>query len=87
MKIFKHILTGNFWSFLLTLSGIIDVMIGFLVMFDVIHVEEHATLAYVICFGVGSLYFVGGILIAVFKMRREKATRIQTEAEKQDHKE
>jgi hypothetical protein len=66
------ILFGNFWSFLLTLSGIIDFVIGVLVITDVIHVTEHSLMAAIICFGVGFAYLMGGITIAIVKMRKGK---------------
>ena len=67
------ILFGNFWSFLLVLSGIVDVVIGLLVLFDVIQVVEHSFLAAIFCFVVGAIYFSGGVIIALVKMRKKKS--------------
>ncbi len=77
---------GNFWSFLLILSGIIDLVIGTLVITDTIHVTEHAFIAAVVAFGVGTLYLAGGIAIAVVKMRREKIKNIQPANTKPEEK-
>ena len=86
MKILKYILLGNFWSFLLILSGIIDLIIGTLVITDTIHVTEHAFIAAVVAFGVGILYLAGGIVIAVVKTRKEKMKNTRPENTKPEEK-
>lgn len=86
MKMLKYIFFGNFWSFLLILSGIIDLIIGTLVITDIIHVTEHAFLAAVVAFGVGLLYLAGGLVIAWVKMRKEKTKNSQTMNGKHDEK-
>ena len=71
MKIIKQILIGSFWSFLLTLSGIIDIIIGLLVLTGIIPVDEHSVMVSIICFAVGLLYLSGGIAIAVVKVKKK----------------
>lgn len=72
MKILKEIFFGSFWSFLLSLSGIIDIIIGILVLVDVIPVTEHSFMVSVICFVVGMIYLSGGLIIAVRRIKKEK---------------
>lgn len=86
MKMLKYIFFGNFWSFLLILSGIIDLIIGTLVITDIIHVTEHAFIAAVVAFGVGMLYLTGGIVIAWVKMKKEKTKKSQPVNGKHDEK-
>lgn len=72
MNIIKEILIGSFWSFLLSLSGIIDIIIGILVFLDVIPVTEYSFLVSIICFGVGIIYLSGGLVIAVRRIKKKK---------------
>jgi len=72
LKLLKHILFGNFWSFLLILSGIIDSVIGIFVLTDIISVEDSSFPTYVICFIIGFIYLTAGLIIAIVKMRKEK---------------
>ena len=71
LKLIKYILFGNFWSFLLVLSGIADIIIGFLVLTDIIHVEDSPFPAYIICFIISAIYLVAGIILAIIKMRKK----------------
>jgi uncharacterized membrane protein YczE len=50
----------------------VDIVIGILVFTDIIHVETHSFMAAIICFIIGLIYFMGGITIAVVKMRKKE---------------
>lgn len=72
MEFLKHILFGNFWSFLLILSGIVDIAIGVFVLTGVLPVKNHQFLIFIICLIIGMVYLAGGFTIALVKMRKTK---------------
>jgi len=72
LKLLKYILFGNFWSFLLTLSGIVDIAIGIFVLTNIISVDSHSFLVSIICFIIGIIYLTGGFIIAMVKMKKQK---------------
>jgi len=70
LKILKYVLSGNFWCFLLVLSGVIDMVFG-LVMYvtPLQFIEEPPFPIFAVCLGVGFVYFSAGIAIAIAKTR------------------
>ncbi len=71
-ELIKHILLGNFWSFLLVLSGVVDIAIGLVCLSGAIEVKGSPVTICAICFGMGAVYLALGVLIAVLRMRRQK---------------
>jgi uncharacterized membrane protein HdeD (DUF308 family) len=68
----KHILTNNFWAFLLVLSGIVDIGLGIVFYFSEGMRENCSPLtAFLICFCIGVFYLGIGILIGVRKRRKQ----------------
>ena len=72
MGLIKHILFGNFWSFLLILSGVIDMAIGVLVVTGAIFVRSSTVPVIIVCFGIGLVYLAAGLAIAIVRMKRQK---------------
>jgi hypothetical protein len=72
MGLIKHILLGNFCSFLLILSGIVDIAIGVLILTGAISVKGHTLAVLIICFVIGFIYFAAGLAIAIVTMKRRK---------------
>ena len=71
----KHILFGNFWSFLLILAGIVDIGIGVLSYFSgILAVRDSPLSTFLICLIVGSIYFAAGLAVAVVKYKKRKHT-------------
>jgi hypothetical protein len=66
----KVILFGSFWSFLLVLSGLIDIALGLLFAIGVFSVRESPAPIFVICFIIGSIYLAAGIAIGIAKKRK-----------------
>jgi hypothetical protein len=66
----KVILFGSFWSFLLVLSGIIDIILGLLFAIGVFSVRESPLPISIICFIIGFIYLAAGISIGVAKKRK-----------------
>ena len=60
------------WSFLLVLSGIVDIGIGFFVLAGVISIRGSASTVFIVCLTTGLFYFSLGIALALIKMRRQK---------------
>jgi hypothetical protein len=73
LKLLKHILFGNFWSFLLVLSGVVDIAVGIFVLTGAMRVKGSSFPVFIVCFVTGFIYLSAGLAIAVFKMRKEKA--------------
>jgi|GEM_PF-3206000 len=71
LKLLKHILFGNFWSFLLILSGIVDIVIGLFVLTDLISVRNYSTLLFIICLIIGLVYITAGLVIALVSIRKK----------------
>ncbi len=72
LKILKLILFGSFWSFLLVVSGIVDIGIGCCILSGIISVEGSALTIFLICLGIGLIYLAGGFAIAMVKNRSQK---------------
>jgi hypothetical protein len=70
LKLIKYILFGNFWSFLLILSGIVDTAIGICVLTGIISVRNSPVPILIICFAIGFIYFAAGLAIAVIKRKK-----------------
>jgi hypothetical protein len=71
MKLLKYILFGNFWSFLLVLSSIVDIAIGFMILTGIISVKDHALTAFIICLVIGLIYLAAGLTIAIVKCSKQ----------------
>ncbi len=72
MGLVKHILLHNFWSFLLVISGIIDIALGIVSYFigtPATKTSQFTTLA--ICSIIGFIYISIGIALAVFKIKKQ----------------
>ncbi|OGO01330.1 MAG: hypothetical protein A2Y90_02695 [Chloroflexi bacterium RBG_13_52_12] len=75
----KHILLHSFWSFLLTLSGIVDIAVGVLFLVGVFSVKNGSPMMlFLICLIIGLVYFSGGVSIAI--VQRKKMAGKQTPA-------
>jgi hypothetical protein len=72
LKLIKHILLGNFWSFLLTLSGIVDIAIGIVILTGTLPVKNSPLPIFIICFVTGMVYLGAGLAIAALTMRKKK---------------
>ena len=70
----KYILFGNFWSFLLVLSGLVDIIIGILVLTGVITTRSSGFPVFIVCLATGLLYFSAGLAIAIFGRRKRGGT-------------
>jgi hypothetical protein len=71
-NLIKYILLHNFWSFLLVLSGIIDITVGVVLFFgDWLSPEIASWKIFLICFSVGVFYLAAGVLIAVVQRRKK----------------
>jgi hypothetical protein len=71
MGLIKHILFGNFWSFLFVLSGLVDLGIGGVSYLTGALTAKNSPLpTFVICFIVGGVYLFIGFTIAIVKKRR-----------------
>jgi hypothetical protein len=71
MGLIKHILFGNFWSFLFVLSGLVDLGIGVVSYLTGALATRNSPLpTFVICFIVGGVYLSVGLTIAIVKIRR-----------------
>lgn len=69
----KHILFENFWSFLLVLSGVVDIGIGVILVFtDGKSFSGPPLPVFVICFITGAVYLSLGIVIALVRLRRKR---------------
>ena len=67
----KYILFGNFWSFLLILSGIVDIVLGILFLTGIISVKGGSSfLVFIICLITGLVYFLGGLSIAIIQRKK-----------------
>jgi hypothetical protein len=71
LKLLKHILFGNFWSFLLILSGIVDIGIGILILTGVIQAEDSTFTLFLVCLIIGLVYLAAGLLIAILKSSKQ----------------
>jgi hypothetical protein len=67
----KHILLGNFWSFLLVLSGIVDIAIGLSILTGLIAVKNSPFSISIVCFVIGVIYLAAGLAIALFKIKKQ----------------
>lgn len=69
----RHILFENFWSFLLILSGFVDIGIGLVLVFtDGKSFSGPPLPVYAICFITGAIYLSLGIVIALVRLRRKR---------------
>jgi hypothetical protein len=72
MVLLKHILFGNFWSFLLILSGIVDITIGILVLAGTISVKGSSLPVFLICLFIGLIYLAAGFAIAIVNAKKQR---------------
>lgn len=74
----KYILLHSFLSFLLTLSGIVDIAVGVLFLVGVFSVKNCSPVTlFLICLIIGLIYFTGGISIAVVQSKKSAGTSKQ----------
>ena len=72
MELIKHILFHSFWSFLLVLSGIVDIIVSIVLYFTGTSAENAPFPVFLIAFIVGMLYIGAGITIAFFQLKRRR---------------
>lgn len=73
MGLIKHILFHSFWSFLLVLSGIVDIIVSIVLYTTRAQsVTEAPFPIYLISFIVGMLYCAIGVTIAFFQIKKRK---------------
>jgi len=70
LELLKHILFGNFWSFLLILSGITDIVIGILVLTGTISIKNSSLPVFLICLVTGLVYLAAGFAIAIVDKKK-----------------
>ena len=71
LKLLKHILFGNFWSFLLVLSGIVDIAIGIFIFTGLFPVRNSSALILIICLIIGLVYIAAGLAIALVSIKKK----------------
>lgn len=73
MALIKHILFHSFWSFLLVLSGIVDIVVS-VVLYTIgaPSVINAPFPIYLISFIVGMFYIAIGITIAFFQLKKRR---------------
>ena len=73
MDLIKFILFHSFWSFLLILSGIVDIGLGVVSSATgVLAITNSSWSTPAVCYTVGSVYLAAGITIAVIQKRKHK---------------
>jgi len=72
LKLIKYILFGNFWSFLLILSAIVDIAIGVIILTDVLPVKGSPLPISLVCFAIGLIYLAAGLGIAITRLRKKE---------------
>ncbi len=68
----RHILFENFWSFLLVLSGVVDIAIGLGLAFTGVTFTGPQLPVFAICLITGAVYLSLGIVIAVVGRRKKR---------------
>lgn len=67
----KSILFGSFWSFLLVLSGIADLVLGLFFGIGILSVNDPPVPMFIICLAIGFIYLAAGIFIGALKSRKQ----------------